>query len=76
MTRPGVRPCCGGFCECFEWCEVGQLEAALRRRNVLRAVDHPAYAAADVLASAYLDARDADDRARDAADAWRLQGAN
>ena len=76
MARPGIVECCGGFAEHFEWCEAGQLEAALRRRNVLRSLDHPGYASADALCASYyadMDARDAADREYDRATAHELE---
>ena len=30
-----TTPCCEGYGEHFEWCELGQLEESMRRRGVI-----------------------------------------
>lgn len=60
---------------CCPICEARQLEAALTRRGLV-AREHPSTDAWDALVASYeasLDCGDADDRARDAADAHRLE---
>lgn len=57
---------------CCEVCEARQLESVLTRRGLV-AREHPASDAWDALVAAYrLDEQDADDRARAAADDYRL----